>query len=171
MADADGGGREAGDREDGAAGRPDLAAMIVPLGRALMAAEQPILREHGLAMWAYGVLLGLREEPVRTQSALARSIGADKTRIIGVLDDLQERGLICRTPDPADRRARLLSLTPEGRRLLDAAQAAIRRREEELLAHLPPADRRAFLRALRTLSGLAWPESADHDGEPAPAPP
>ncbi|XVQ11075.1 MarR family winged helix-turn-helix transcriptional regulator [Spirillospora sp. CA-255316] len=160
---------EGGEQEDGA-GRPDLAAMIVPLGRTLMAAEQPILRDHGLAMWAYGVLLGLREEPVRTQSALAKSIGADKTRIIGVLDDLQERGLIRRTPDPADRRARLLSLTPEGRRLLDAAQAAIRRREEELLAHLPPDDRRAFVRALKTLSGLTWPESPEPDGDPTPTP-
>ncbi|MFC5748846.1 MarR family winged helix-turn-helix transcriptional regulator [Actinomadura rugatobispora] len=140
--------------------RDDLAAMIVPLGRALMAAEVPILREHGLAMWAYGVLLGLSEEPVRTQSALAKAIGADKTRIIGVLDDLQERGLIRRTPDPADRRARLLSLTPEGRRLRDSAQAAIRRSEDELLAHLPPDERRAFVRALKTLSVLPWPDPA-----------
>ncbi|GAA2446959.1 MarR family transcriptional regulator [Actinomadura vinacea] len=144
--------------------RPDLAAMMVPVGRALVAAELPILREHGLSMWAYAVLLGLKEEPVRTQSALAKAIGADKTRIIGDLDDLQERGLIRRTPDPADRRARLLSLTPEGRRLRDAARAAIRLREERLLARLPAADRRAFLRALRTLSELPLDEIA---GDPA----
>jgi hypothetical protein len=87
--------------------RQDLAAMVVPLGRALVAAELPALRAHGLSMWAYAVLLGLADEPVRTQAALAQAIGADKTRIIGVLDDLEQRHLIQRRPDPADRRARL----------------------------------------------------------------
>jgi MarR family len=51
---------------------------------------------------------------MRTQAALAKAIGADKTRIIGVLDDLQERELVQRQPDPADRRVHLLALTPAG---------------------------------------------------------
>ncbi|MFC9295053.1 MarR family winged helix-turn-helix transcriptional regulator [Streptomyces sp. NPDC057011] len=135
-------------------GRPDLAAMIVPLGRALVAAELPVLREHNLRMWAYSVLLGLDDEPVRTQAALARDIGADKTRIIGVLDDLEERGLIRRQPDPADRRARVLSLTPEGRRVREAVQSAIQQREEQLLARLPEEDRRGFLNTLQALAAL-----------------
>ncbi|MEV5708118.1 MarR family transcriptional regulator [Actinoallomurus sp. NPDC052274] len=142
-------------------GRRDLAAMIVPLGRALMAAEAPVLRAHDVSMWAYSVLLALGEEPVRTQNALAQAIGADKTRIIGVLDGLQERGLIERRPDPGDRRVRLLSLTPEGRRLRDSVQAGIRERENHLLARLPAADRAAFLRALRTLSSLPEEEIVD----------
>jgi DNA-binding MarR family transcriptional regulator len=134
--------------------RPDLAAMIVPLGRLLMAAELPVLRAHDLSMWAYVVLLALGEEPVRGQSALAQAIGADKTRIIGVLDDLQERGLIERRPDPGDRRAHLLTLTAKGRRLRDSAQADIRRKEDRLLSRVPSEDRTAFLRVLRALSAL-----------------
>ncbi|MFE3444420.1 MarR family winged helix-turn-helix transcriptional regulator [Nocardia sp. NPDC059180] len=145
--------------------RPDLAAMIVPLGRTLMAIELPILESHGLTMWAYGVLLGLEESPVRTQSALAQSIGADKTRIIPTLDDLQDRGFITRTPDPADRRARLLSLTPEGRKVRDTAQAAIHQREDELLSALSADDRRGFLRALQQLS------DRENAAPPAPVPP
>jgi DNA-binding MarR family transcriptional regulator len=103
-------------------------------------------------MWGYVVLLRLAEEPVRTQAALAQAIGADKTRIIGDLDDLQDRGLISRERDPADRRIHLVSLTEKGRRVRASAQAAIQRREEELLASLPAADRRAFLRSLQQLS-------------------
>ncbi|MBW8486635.1 MarR family winged helix-turn-helix transcriptional regulator [Actinomadura parmotrematis] len=142
-------------------GRPDLAAMMVPLGRALMAAERPALDAHGLTMWGYSVLLGLGGgEPVRTQSALARDIGADKTRIIGVLDGLQERGLIERAPDPADRRVHLLSLTAEGRRVREAVRAAIREREERLLARVPAADRAAFLRTLQALASLPREEIA-----------
>lgn len=132
--------------------RPDLAAMIVPLGRALTRAEEPILREHGLTMWAYSVLLALRERETRTQATLAERIGADKTRVIPVLDDLQDRGLIERHPDPADRRVRLLAITPEGRRLTAKTQAAIQRNEANLLARLDERDRDAFLRALRTLA-------------------
>ncbi len=133
-------------------GRPDLAAMVVPLGRALVAAELPVLRRHALTMWAYVVLSHLSDEPTRTQAALAQAIGADKTRIISVLDDLAERGLIDRQPDPADRRVRLLSVTAAGRRLRATVQAEIQRGEEALLAHLSAADRRGFLRALQALT-------------------
>ena len=139
----------------------DLAAMVVPLGRALAATEQPVLRAHELTMWAYVVLTALAEQPTRTQAALAHAIGADKTRIIGVLDDLQERGLIQRQPDPADRRVRVLSLTGAGRRVHRSAQAAIQAREDRLLARLSAADRRGFLRALETLSALSPGELAD----------
>src|SRR3954452_12351861 len=125
--------------------RRDLAAMIVPLGRALMAAELPVLRAHDVSIWGYSVLIALDDEPLRTQAALAESIGADKTRIIGVLDDLQGKGLILREPDPADRRVRLLSITPEGRRVRESVQAAIQEGEERLLALLPADDRRGFL--------------------------
>lgn len=135
--------------------RPDLAAMIVPLGRALMAAERPVLEAHGISMWGYTVLLGLGEEATRSQAALAGAIGADKTRIIAVLDDLESRGLISRRPDPGDRRVRLLSLTPEGRRLRDAVQVDIQRGEDELLAEFPAADRETFVRVLKALSTVA----------------
>jgi len=131
--------------------RPDLAAMLVPLGRALAAVELPVLERHGLTMWGYVVLLGLGDEPVYTQAALAKKIRADKTRIIGVLDELQQRGLIRRDPDPADRRARLVSLTPTGRTTRDRAQRDIQEQEDRLLSPLPAAERKAFLRSLQTL--------------------
>ena len=134
--------------------RRDLAAMAVPLARALVAAEGPILRAHEISMWGYVVLTALAEQPVRTQAALAQAIGADKSRIIGDLDELQARGLIQRQPDAADRRVHLLSLTPEGNRLRQSVRSAIRRREEQILAVLPPGDREAFLRSLQTLSEL-----------------
>ena len=134
--------------------RRDLAAMVAPLARALIAGEEPVLRAHDISMWGYIVLTALAEQPVRTQAALAQAINADKSRIIGVLDGLQQRGLIQRQADTADRRVHLLSLTPAGDRLRQSVQAAIRRREEQVLAVLPPADREAFLRSLKALYEL-----------------
>jgi DNA-binding MarR family transcriptional regulator len=131
--------------------RRDLAAMFAPLTRVLVAREEPVLRAHGISMWGYIVLTGLAEQPVRTQAALAQAINADKSRIIGVLDDLQQRGLIQRQPDTADRRVHLLSLTPAGDRLRRSVESAIRAQEEAMLATLPAADREVFLRSLRAL--------------------
>jgi DNA-binding MarR family transcriptional regulator len=131
--------------------RRDLAAMLVPLARALVAREEPALLAHNISMWGYVVLTALAEQPVRTQAALAQAISADKSRIIGVLDDLQQRELIKRQPDAADRRVHLLSLTPAGARLRRSVEAAIRRSEEEVLATLPAGDREAFLRSLKSL--------------------
>jgi len=143
--------------------RADLAAMTTWLSRALTAAERPHLERHGLTMWAYVVLSRLDAEPWVSQRALADAIRADRTRIIPVLDDLQDRGLITREPDPADRRVRLLALTETGRTLRDAAQADIRRGEDEFLRLLPAGESTVFLRALERLSdevsGSSQPDS------------
>src|SRR6202789_4221472 len=95
--------------------RPDLAEMLVDLARKTVAAEQPVLAAHGLSMWGYIVLSALDRSPIRTQAALAEAIGADKTRILPTLDEVQQHGHIARIPDPDDRRARLLEITESGR--------------------------------------------------------
>ena len=137
--------------------RRDLAAMLAPLVRDLTAAEHPVLARHGLTMWGYIVLGALHDEPRSSQAALAEGIGADKTRIIATLDALQADGLISREPDPADRRARILSITPAGRRAREGARDEIQRNEERLLARLSQADRQAFLRAAAALSSPPAP--------------
>jgi DNA-binding MarR family transcriptional regulator len=142
--------REQGERED----RRDLAAMLHPLTRALVAAELPVLARHGISMWGYIVLNALEDGPARTQAALAQAIGADKTRIIATLDGLQQAGLITREPDPADRRIRLLAISAAGREVRADAQSAIQANEDRVLARLEPADRRSFLRVARILSAL-----------------
>lgn len=127
--------------------------MLAPLLRDAVAAEEPVLRTHGLTMWGYVVLTALDGSPVRTQAALAEAIGADKSRIIPTLDDLQRRGYIERHTDPDDRRVRLLAITADGRRVKNATQAEIQRGEEQRwLGELDPADRRTFLRVLGQLT-------------------
>lgn len=126
--------------------------MLGPLVRDLVAAEGPVLAAHGLTMWGYVVLSALDRGAMRTQSALAEAINADKTRIIRTLDDLQADGYIERNPDPDDRRVRLLAITAAGRKVKDAAQADIQRGEERWLGQLSADERRVFLRVLRRLA-------------------
>src|SRR4051794_8660080 len=133
--------------------REDLGALFTRVSRRLIAAERPLLAAHGLSMWAYIALSELARGPVRTQLALASAIGHDKTRLIGLLDELERAGLITREPDPADRRARIVHITESGRAAHAAAVADIRTMEEDVLAGLTAAERETLLAALPKLAG------------------
>ena len=114
--------------------------MFARITRRLVEAERPLLQAHGLSMWAYIVLSHLTREPADTQLALARAIRHDKTRLIGLLDELESQELITRTPDPNDRRARIVTLTAAGVARHAAAKADIRVMEDEFLSGLDQAE-------------------------------
>ena len=137
-----------------AAASDDLAALLAILARRLTDAERPILAEHDLSMWAYIVLSHLAAAPAGTQLALAQAIGHDKSRLVALLDGLEADGLITRTPDPADRRAKIVGLTEAGRARQGAAQGGIRAMEEELLAELPATERARLRRTLARVTAL-----------------
>jgi DNA-binding MarR family transcriptional regulator len=131
--------------------REDLGAQFARITRRLIDAERPLLAAHDLSMWDYVVLSHLAREPVGSQLALAQAISYDKTRLIVLLDALERAGLVTRTPDPTDRRARIVQLTAEGRRRHNAAQADIQAMEDDLLSSLSGGDRQALRRVLRRL--------------------
>jgi DNA-binding MarR family transcriptional regulator len=134
----------------------DLGSLFARITRRLIDAERPLLEAHGLSMWAYIALSHLARQPAGTQLALAQAIRYDKTRLIGLLDELEHDGLITRTADPTDRRARIVTLTDAGEARHAAARADIRAMEDELLEDLNPAER---TRLRHTLAGLG---SASH---------
>lgn len=132
--------------------RPELGFLLNRLLRAVMEREQPILDEHDLQMWDYVIIAALGSGPSPTQNELAGLTGRDKTRLIRNLDGLEERGLLSRTPDPSDRRNRIVTLTAEGKRVLAGCRAGIRAMEEELLADVDAGDRAGFERTLVALT-------------------
>jgi DNA-binding MarR family transcriptional regulator len=69
-----------------------------------------------------------------------------------VVDGLQERGLVERTPDPGDRRAVLLRVTDEGRRIRAEIEAARTADAAELFGRLSPGDHAELARLLRLLT-------------------
>jgi DNA-binding MarR family transcriptional regulator len=130
----------------------DLGALCAGAGRNLAEAERPVLEEHGLSMWQYVVLSALAGGAASSQLALAQQIHYDKTRLIALLDGLDAAGLVSRDPDPADRRARIVRLTPEGARRHAAIRAEIRVVEDGKLAGLTPEERRLLRSALAHLA-------------------
>ena len=136
--------------------RPDLAAMLAPLLREMVAAEEPVLEAHGLTMWGYVVLSALDRSSMRTQAALAAAIGADKTRIIRTLDDLQDDGYIERRPDPDDRGCGYSRSPTRAARSKTQRRSEIQRGEERWLGELSADERRIFLRVLERLTRREW---------------
>jgi DNA-binding MarR family transcriptional regulator len=132
--------------------REDLGALSARVTRRLIGAERPLLAAHGLSMWAYIALSYLARQPAGTQLALAEGIRYDKTRLIGLLDELERDGLITRKPDPSDRRARTVNLTPAGKKRHAAAQADVRAMEDEFLGDLSATERDRLLRVLARLA-------------------
>jgi DNA-binding MarR family transcriptional regulator len=129
--------------------------MFAWVTRRLVEAEEPLLAANGLTMWEYVVLARLARRPAPNQLTLAREIRHDKTRLITLLDQLQQRGLIDRQPDAADRRSHTVSITSQGRALHATARAAIREMEAEFLTVLDPGQRRSLF---AILPRLALPE-------------
>jgi DNA-binding MarR family transcriptional regulator len=102
----------------------------------------------GLRRGAVQPLLRLHRTGVERVSGLAAGLGLDATTVTRHLDELEARGLITRRPDPSDRRAALVRLTPQAVARLDAADADRRARLRELLADWPADDRYEFARLL-----------------------
>jgi DNA-binding MarR family transcriptional regulator len=134
---------------------PDLGALLHGLLARVVAREEPILARHGVSMWEYVVLTVLADTPAPTQARLAELSGRDKTRLITHLDRLERDGLVHRAPDPDDRRNRVVTVTPKGRRVWSRCRADIRAMEDDLLGALPERRRAGWRRDLATIAAQA----------------
>ncbi len=115
-----------------------------------------VYERYGLAEGEFDVLCALRRsgEPYQRQPAeLARTTMITTGAATKRLDRLEARGLLRREPDPEDARAKLVSLTPAGRELIDAAFTEHMRNEARLLGRLSARDRSDLERALTTWIG------------------
>ncbi len=153
------------------AGEPgNLLRALVWAGHAVEDRLDAALLPYGLSMPKLGILRHLvaAGEPLPL-GALSLRAGCVKSNITQLVDRLEAERLVCRVPDPEDRRSILAEITTEGRRRHDDAVRALAEAERELLAEIPP-EERARLWALvgrlaqcRALSRRAWPALAVGD--------
>lgn len=94
-----------------------------------------------------GVLWLLRARGPMRQVALGEAMRLDRTTIMRLVDDLELRGLVRRAPDPEDRRAHAVTITPEGLRLLQQARPLLEAAENHFLRRLS-LEERVTLRTL-----------------------
>ena len=131
-----------------------IVGRVSRVARELEARLEPVYREHGLEPGWHDVLATLRRTgtPYRLRvtdfsaSLMLTSSGTTKR-----LDRLEQAGLIKRDPDPDDRRGTLVTLTTEGRRLIDSVTEAHLANERRLLQSLTKAEQRQLADLLRKL--------------------
>jgi len=83
------------------------------------------------------------------QVAVAQAAGLESPSLVRLLDQLCKAGLVCRSEDPLDRRAKALSLTAEGRRLAESIEDELVRLRREVLRGIDQADLEATLRVIQ----------------------
>jgi MarR family transcriptional regulator, lower aerobic nicotinate degradation pathway regulator len=96
----------------------------------------------------YRLLAALDEFGPASQATLGRRTGIDRSDVVAALNDLARRGLVERSPDPADRRRNIITITPAGTerlRLLDGVLAGV---QDKLLTPLSPTEREQLTRLL-----------------------
>ena len=98
----------------------------------------------------------LHERGPLSQQGLGEALSLDPSNVVGLLNDLEERGLITRQRDPSDRRRHIVALSHAGVAELSATGTQFTDIEDELLKALSPADR-AILHDLlaRAVGGVA----------------
>jgi DNA-binding MarR family transcriptional regulator len=85
------------------------------------------------------------------QGEIARQMGIDRTTMVALIDDLQERGLVRRRQDPDDRRKNVVELTRDGQDITRQATQAGKQAERTFLSPLSPGEAERFKEALRAL--------------------
>jgi DNA-binding MarR family transcriptional regulator len=110
---------------------------------------QRALAEHGLATADHGVLVALGDFGALSQQQLADRLGADKSHVVRLIDQLEQRGLITRAPDPNDRRRHRIELTPAGRKLVRVITPITEDIEAAHLKPLSAAERRTLASLLK----------------------
>jgi DNA-binding MarR family transcriptional regulator len=130
----------------------DLGWALGRVARAHLRTAQDVVSGLPGGPRGYQVLAGLAGGPPRTQLALARPLGVDRTVMTYLLDELEGAGLVARRPDPADRRARHVLLTETGRARLCDLERRLRDAEDHLLAPLEPAERDVLRTLLQRLA-------------------
>jgi len=123
------------------------AFLLKRLGFAAKDQAMKAYEETGLHPYHHAVLAVLDEGSRETQGAIADALGYDRGQLVGLLDELEERGLVERKRDPADRRRHIVRMTPNGKRALVKLRALAARLEDDLLVPLDT-DERAQLHAL-----------------------
>lgn len=107
--------------------------------------------ELALTPVQYSALHAICNQPGIDQKTLAGTIGYDTSTIAGVIDRLEARGLVERSVAPHDRRARLLTPTVEGTRMVAAVVPRMLKAQERLLEPLKAGERKEFVRLMKVI--------------------
>jgi DNA-binding MarR family transcriptional regulator len=111
-------------------------------------------RRAGLTAPQVSAMACLVTKGALTLTELSRTLGMNHSTASGIVDRLQSRGLVRRTPDPGDRRRTRISVTDKVTRYVHELERGPSGRLAAALENASPAERRAILKGLHLLGRL-----------------
>jgi len=117
-----------------------------------------LLRPLGVSA-AGGLVLGvLRDHGPLSPSELGERLIVTRATVTGLLDSLERRGFVRRSPNPSDRRGLLVEITPAGLAVLQELRTLVHRNEKAWLGTLSDEDLRAYIGLLHRIQDSLAPE-------------
>jgi DNA-binding MarR family transcriptional regulator len=134
------------------ADQPGFAFLLVQVG--LHAARQfaQELAPLGLEPRHVGMLTRLAANEGRAQQAIGELIGLNPTQMVFLVDELEDRGLVERRRNPADRRSYALYLTPAGRDMLTTVRSVQAAHADRFAGALDARERQQLTTLLRRVA-------------------
>ncbi len=105
----------------------------------------------GLTGLQYGILNVVEVEPGIDQISVCNTLGVDRSTLAGVVDRLEDKGLVARRAGIADRRSNALHLTRAGKRILGEIEASAHRAERRAFDIFSAGEQAQFERQLARL--------------------
>jgi len=137
---------------------PGAAFLLAQLGAHAAAKFAERIAELDLTPPQTGLMRAVSATPGQSQQALAQHLGTPPSRLVALVDDLDERGLLERRRNPDDRRLHALYVTDAGQALLRRVGRVARAHDDAMCAGLDAAERmqlRALLASMADAHGLA----------------
>ncbi len=124
------------------AGQFRLGFLIHDVSRLRRTVVDKVMKPLGITRSQWWVLTNLSRDSSHEmmQTELANVLDIGKVALGGLLDRLEANGYIARRADPVDRRAKRISLTPKGEKMLDDMEERASRLNEQMLLDLTPGE-------------------------------
>lgn len=152
-------------------GSGSAAFLLAQVGAHAAARFAERLSALGLAPPHAGILRILAASPALSQRALAERLDTPPSRLVALLDELEERGLLARRDDPEDRRSYALHLSEKGRQALEQVGRVAREHQDALCAGLTAPERDQLASLLLRIAGRQGLAAGVHPGYRRPGRP
>lgn len=149
--------------------KDSVAFMLSRVGASVSGLFAGCMKEEGLEPREFLVMNLVASHEGESQQAISESVGIAKSHMVKLVDQLEQRGLIERRPNPDDRRQHALYLTAEGRKQRNHARNAAQKLERDVRGHLTAKEIEVLQTALVKLQAIDDTPSGIHPSLAKPA--
>jgi len=130
---------------DGVPIRRAVAPLVRRLQQICLSMITEAVADAGLVQLEYALLVFVDDIPGISQQTLSEALGIDRNNVSLIVDKLEARGLLKRSVNGADRRAREVYITPRGKKLWQGCRLKVLAANNSIVACLNSGEQKKFL--------------------------